>query len=719
LRRAQYRRHRIIYGWIDMSRVFPLHTRRAAGVVSRRAAGLRLGVSAAAAMVLLLPGLAAAEPMPPVDEYAAQWGLGMIGAKAAHDRGYTGSGVTVGVVDSGVLPLHPDLVANLSDLSYSGVTGLPVAADGNGHGTHVAGTIAATLNGVGMVGVAPGAKVAPLQLANDAGNIDQATLDQVVSNVYAYGLANGIEFYNNSWGSDPVMPASGPDLEAARHYFEVENPNTLAAFRSAANAGSVLVWAAGNDGLASVAYEPGLPVLYPELQANWIAVAAVGQTGEVTDYSNRCGIAAAWCLSAPGGDDDQENGGIYSTANDGTYVRMSGTSMAAPHVTGALAIARQMFPNAKATDLAQLVLATATDVGAAGIDDVYGWGILNLDNLTSTRDAATGAVYSQGAFAQTRTLGQIADIAGNLSGSLGGGDPAPGGVTLSTHGAAPTADMRMRWWLAPMAGFTQTSASATTASAITRTGGAITGLDFRPSEEVRFGFGVGFSQSRTGSAGNKVSSTGVHGLAYAGYSTDVWFTDGGFGVSRFETKTTRSGIAGLGGAAAGLTGKSSGTDVGAWGNARVGMTFATLAATLQPYAQARAVHQWLGSQSESGAGIFGLSAASATTMQTDLGAGVRVTGNALALGAGAELRPVVDVAYARAIGSLGDSRSVTMLGSPVAASAVGVGRDIARLGAGLTYTAMDGRLSGSLGYAGEFRARATSHALNASIGLRF
>lgn len=643
-----------------MSRVSRFSRFTAAPRRSTLLAGTALGA-------MLLAGASQADPAGaplPASEYDAQWGLGMIGAKAAHDRGYTGAGVTVGVVDSGIYAYHSDLIDNLSPINMNGPYGIRSdGVDVEGHGTHVAGTIAAGLNGFGMVGVAPGARVADLQLTDyGSDSIDEDALDTTAARLFDHGLDNGIEFYNNSWGSDPMMPSGGADLEAARLHLETTYDYMFDAIERGVEAGNVYVWANGNDGLPSVALEPGLPVLYPELKGHWIAVAALEQDGRIAPYSNRCGIAATWCISAPGGDDDEDAGGIYSTAHDGDYVRMSGTSMAAPHVTGALAIARQMFPDAKGSELTELIFATATDVGDAGIDDVYGWGILNLDALTSTRDASTSSIFSQAPFAQGRTMGQVADLAATLSGGLDGSAPTGGNVFFSTSGEAPETNFNARWWTAPIAGLTNTSASASAGSALTRTGGALTGMDFRPSGDVRFGFGIGFSETRTSSSGNRSRATGLHALAYAGLRREAWFVDGAAGLSRFETSNTRSAIAGAGGAA-GAAGSSRGTDIGVWTNARVGRTFQTAHAALQPYAQARLVHQWLGSTRESGAGAFALTAPSATSSQTDLGAGIRLTGNGLDTSAGT-FRPVLDLAYARAIGSLGDSRATTMLGAP-------------------------------------------------------
>ncbi|WP_349358433.1 S8 family serine peptidase [Stappia sp.] len=686
---------------------------------ARPALALAAGLLASTTLATVSPSTSAQAQ---TAEYDAQWGLDAIGALVAHENGYTGKGVTVGVVDSGAFILHPDLIENLSPLSLNGPTGGPIdGVDFEGHGTHVSGTIAAGRNGFGMVGVAPDAKIATYQLTNPGTtDIDPAGIDAAVARVYAHGLANGVEIYNNSWGSDIMVPSDPVAAATLRTQFETENPQMLAAFREAAAQGAVLVWANGNASFSGAALEPGLPGLFPELRASWLTVAAVGTNGTITDYSNRCGaVAMGWCLSAPGGDDDETTGGIYATANDGDYVRMSGTSMAAPHVTGAMAVAREMFPNAAATDLAQLVLATATDAGAPGIDEVYGWGLLDLENLTQTRAAETGVVFSNAAFAQARTLGRIADIGAGLAAPQGTADALPGTVTVSTHGDAPAdRERRLRWWLSPMGSFAQTQASATAPSTISRGGGLMTGLDVSPSAGLRLGAGVGVTTGDTRGGGNRVEDTGLHALAYGGYAGSRFFAEGAAGVSRFETSTTRTAIAGAGGAVA-WTGVSDAVDIGAWGNARIGMSFDTLAGSLQPYAQARFVHQWLGSATETGAGVFSLTAASASQTQTDLGVGVRLAGAAHAISETLEIAPNLDLGYARAVGALGDSRATTLLGAPVAAGDLGIGRDIARVSAGVTLSEQDARLSGTLAYSGEYRARAQSHALSARMNLRF
>lgn len=686
--------------------------------MSRVARRLARAVRASTCLSILPLAFAAPQTAAMADEYSAQWGLGMIGARIAHERGWTGRGVTVGVVDSGIIAGHPDLEPNVTPQSFSGHTLGPSDGDVVGHGTHVAGTIAALANGVGMVGVAPGAQVTSLQLSGPTGDIDELRLDSIAASAISYGLDHGIQFFNNSWGSDPMMPEGGTDLETVRTFFLNERPEMMATFRRVVDQGAVLVWANGNDGLPSVALEPGLPHLFPELRANWLSVAAVGRDGTLANYSNRCGLAMTWCLSAPGGGDDEDADGIYSTSNTGGYVNMSGTSMAAPHVTAALAIAREMFPDAAATDLAQLVLATARDVGAAGIDSEYGWGLLDLANLTATREGSTASVFSQSQTAQASTLSQIAGTISNLAAAHGSGNAMPGTVSLSSHGAAPGEAARYRLWGSMLGSFSSTSASAAAPGSISRTGGMLTGIDVTLADGIGGGVGIGFTSGNSQGGGNTARATGLHAVAYGSYSAGGFFADAAGGLTRFETSRTRNAIAGAGGAVA-FSGSSSAVDIGAWSNARIGMTFETMGATLQPYLQTRLVHQWLGSSTETGAGVFSLAAPSANASQFDAGAGVRVAAPAMALGTAATVAPVMDVAYARAIGSLGDRRSATMLGAPVTATGNGVGRDIARLSAGVEVNSATNGLSGTLTYAGEYRARARSHALAARMSYKF
>ena len=134
---------------------------------------------------------------------------------------------------------------------------------------------------------------------------------------------------------------------------------------------------AGNSALPEVNFHAGLPHLVPELERGWLAVVAVGQDGDLAFYSQECGVAAAWCIAAPGG--DRRNGtGIYSTVPGG-YGRYQGTSMAAPHVSGALAALKSMFPNLGFQDVRDRILFTANGTGTYADPSIYGQGLLDLD----------------------------------------------------------------------------------------------------------------------------------------------------------------------------------------------------------------------------------------------------------------------------------------------------------------------------------------------------
>lgn len=112
--------------------------------------------------------------------------------------------------------------------------------------------------------------------------------------------------------------------------------NELPAWKQAVKNGKVIVFAAGNNVRNQPSIHSGLPAHDPNLTKGWLAVVAVDSNQQETIYSNRCGLAADWCLAAPGGGDYPAANGIISTRVGGHFTRMSGTSMAAPHVSGGI-----------------------------------------------------------------------------------------------------------------------------------------------------------------------------------------------------------------------------------------------------------------------------------------------------------------------------------------------------------------------------------------------
>ena len=301
-------------------------------------------------------------------EYERQAGLRLINASSVYARGGTGKGVTVGVFDSGANPSHPALAGKYRLIS--GWRGDSDTEDDGGHGSHVAGIIAARKNGSEMHGVAYEAELASYKI-----NYDSDTFWQDYANGINYLRSNDVLIVNHSWGSKftSILDLSSEDID--------DQSNAIRAAKDYADADGVQVWITHNHEWDQPTWQAGLPYLIPELEDGWLAVTAVGNNGELASYANKCGVAAAWCIAAPGGDFDT-GGGIYSTVLDGMYEEYHGTSMAAPHVSGALAVLKSMFPNLSYQDVRDRVLYTADKSGIYADTLIFGQGLLDLDTAS-------------------------------------------------------------------------------------------------------------------------------------------------------------------------------------------------------------------------------------------------------------------------------------------------------------------------------------------------
>lgn len=276
-------------------------------------------------------------------DLANSWGVSRIGARVVHRSGNRGAGVRVAVVDSGIDYFHPDLVD-----AYAGgwdfVNDDDDPFDDFGHGTHVAGIIAAGANGFGVVGVAPEVEIYALKV------LDQRGLGRTSDIIAAleWAVDNGIEVANHSYMSS-IEPGS-----LLRQAFD----NSYAA-------GILHVAAAGNGGTCP----PTVPaVAYPARFASAIAVAATDPMDKRVCFSS---TGPEVELAAPGLN-------IVSTLPLGTYGTGSGTSLAAPHVTGAAALviaAGVQGPQ----NVRALLNQTALDLGTAGRDPRYGHGLVDVE----------------------------------------------------------------------------------------------------------------------------------------------------------------------------------------------------------------------------------------------------------------------------------------------------------------------------------------------------
>ena len=278
--------------------------------------------------------------------YATQYAPGLMGLPAAWAAaGYGSSAVTIAVIDSGVLATHEDFQASRILAGYDYINDDGVPNDMCGHGTHVTGIAAAsTNNAVGVVGVSQ-ARILPLKALGLRTDGSCGGAIAPVATAIVNATDQGARIISMSLGTSK----SDSTLAAAVTY--------------AWNHGVIMVAAAGNDYGATPLY----PAAYPEV----IAVSAVNATKAIADYSS---AGPKVEIAAPGTD-------IVSTYNDGGYFTNSGTSMATPQVAGVLALALGCAPNTNNTALRSALDATAQDLGPAGRDSQYGYGLVRADAL--------------------------------------------------------------------------------------------------------------------------------------------------------------------------------------------------------------------------------------------------------------------------------------------------------------------------------------------------
>jgi subtilisin family serine protease len=273
------------------------------------------------------------------------WGADLVNAPTAWQNGHTGKGVIVAVLDTGVDYNHEDLKNNIwtntKEIAGNGIdddgngyvddvlgwnfnSNNNNVLDNNGHGTHVSGTIAAENNGIGVTGIAYNSQIMAVKVLDENGSGSYAN----IANGIRYAVDNGANVINLSLGGN----SGNNTLKSAIEY--------------ASSKGVIVVMAAGNSGDAT----PSYPARYADKSG--IAVGAVDKNNQLTDFSNRSGSQEIKYVTAPGKD-------VYSTVPDNKYASYSGTSMAAPHVAGVVALMLSANPNLTESQVREIIISTA------------------------------------------------------------------------------------------------------------------------------------------------------------------------------------------------------------------------------------------------------------------------------------------------------------------------------------------------------------------------
>ena len=294
----------------------------------------------------------------------------------------TGSGVTVGILDMGYATLDGDLQGIMTTefgTRLEKVTTFGKTTNDQHHGITVA-----QVTGSAVSGTANGVKIIGVDITKektDSKGKKTVHPDPTLA-AYNYLYNKGVRIYNQSFGIDDEVTTF--NQSSAR--YQINNGGTeeiLGFYKTAVDNGALFIWAAGNDRFKNnPSLEGGLPYVFNELEKGWINVVGLAKDRSLnpgsTDWSdldrlNGAGVAKNWTVTAVSGITVQSkvNGvkGIYE---------MNGSSFAAPIVTGTAALIKEKYPWMTGDLIRQTILSTATDIGKKGVDEDFGWGLLNI-----------------------------------------------------------------------------------------------------------------------------------------------------------------------------------------------------------------------------------------------------------------------------------------------------------------------------------------------------
>ena len=331
-----------------------------------------LGLATGLVVSLLVCHSASAQtpdPNPVTAEFLAGNGLAAINADVAYRLGWNGQGTTVAVVDTGVLTTHREFIGKLPPYGQLALNSRPWSPIHDDHGPHVAGTVAARKDGLGMHGVAYGANLLPIYVELN-GNLPGVGEFRGADAWRAVIARPDITIINNSWGRPGLYleELNTPDeIETARREWVGD---VLAVAPSIAATNKLLVIAAGNESMFSPGVVSGLPFFDAGIKNNTLSVVAfdpqktVADIDFLGDFTNLADRAEDYSIVAPG-----VNINSVGTASNTSYALMQGTSMAAPHVSGAAAVVQSAFRWMGGKELADVLLSTANR-DYTGIADV-------------------------------------------------------------------------------------------------------------------------------------------------------------------------------------------------------------------------------------------------------------------------------------------------------------------------------------------------------------
>jgi len=343
-----------------------------------------------------------------LEQYQTDTALKQIGIPSTWARGYTGLDVRIAVLDQGFDIRHADLKDRI--ISYQNFYSGSISATNAGwgyHGTAMASAAAGSLNGgVGTVGAAYNAGLL-LGQVGQGGNMQQIDSVAVIRGLNWAGqngaVAVNMSFsstFDSTYRSGTIMIAPGVYKGHASYGSMYGQGSALKQYISSTNLTSVIVAAAGNQGLGYSGY-PGAFATATDSAGNlifggrWLIVGSVDANNKISSFSNRAGSICTTLVSnvcqdkyyvkdfyvvAPGerivvAQDNNSTAEYLATFN-------SGTSAATALVSGGIAVIKQAWPQLKAAEIVQLVKSTATDLGAPGVDEVYGHGLVNFDKAT-------------------------------------------------------------------------------------------------------------------------------------------------------------------------------------------------------------------------------------------------------------------------------------------------------------------------------------------------